>query len=91
MDEIKLIISLAPPSLVDATSALRLSLVGRLGRSRDTQTLFGAINHTCTLSGARRLRAALLEPPNGKSLCFVLLEHYPTMSFLSLTHLALFV
>nr|CDS27090.1 mutS protein 4 [Hymenolepis microstoma] len=50
-------------TLLDATSALRLGLVGRLSRSRDNNTLFKAINYTCTLSGARRLRASLLEPP----------------------------
>lgn len=42
-----------------------MGLVSRLGRSRDSQTLFKAINYTCTLSGARRLRGCLLEPPNG--------------------------
>ncbi|KAL5111109.1 hypothetical protein TcWFU_000175 [Taenia crassiceps] len=51
-------------TMLDATSAIRLCLVSRLGRSRDSQTLFKAINYTCTLSGARRLRGCLLEPPN---------------------------
>ncbi|KAM7539559.1 hypothetical protein Aperf_G00000022313 [Anoplocephala perfoliata] len=51
-------------TILDATSALRLGLVGRSRCSRDTQTLFNAINYTCTISGARRLRASLLEPPN---------------------------
>ncbi|KAL5963190.1 hypothetical protein TSMEX_009071, partial [Taenia solium] len=48
----------------NATSAIRLGLVSRLGRSRGSQTLFKAINYTCTLSGARRLRGCLLEPSN---------------------------
>ncbi|CDS39966.1 mutS protein 4 [Echinococcus multilocularis] len=51
-------------TMLDATSAIRLGLVSRLGRPRDGQTLFKAINYTCTLSGARRLRGCLLEPPN---------------------------
>ncbi|EUB61351.1 MutS protein [Echinococcus granulosus] len=51
-------------TMLDATSAIRLGLVSRLGRPRDSQTLFKAINNTCTLSGARRLRGCLLEPPN---------------------------
>ncbi|VDM17100.1 unnamed protein product [Hydatigera taeniaeformis] len=51
-------------TMLDATSAIRLGLVSRLGRARESQTLFKAINHTCTLIGARRLRGCLLEPPN---------------------------
>uniref|UniRef100_A0A0X3PFA2 DNA mismatch repair proteins mutS family domain-containing protein n=3 Tax=Schistocephalus solidus TaxID=70667 RepID=A0A0X3PFA2_SCHSO len=51
-------------TILDAPSALRLNLVGPRQRFQDKTSLYAAINHTCTLSGARRLRASLLEPPN---------------------------
>ncbi|KAL7061773.1 hypothetical protein AAHC03_01484 [Spirometra sp. Aus1] len=51
-------------TILDAPTALRLNLVGPRQRLHDKTSLYAAINHTCTPSGARRLRTSLLEPPN---------------------------
>ncbi|XP_072025616.1 mutS protein homolog 4-like [Amphiura filiformis] len=51
-------------TMIDSTTARNLELVQNLKDVKSDHTLFGVLNYTKTVGGARLLRANILQPPN---------------------------
>ncbi|XP_022081598.1 mutS protein homolog 4-like isoform X1 [Acanthaster planci] len=50
-------------TMIDATTARNLELVQNIKDPKSEHTLYGVLNYTKTLAGARLLRANILQPP----------------------------
>lgn len=51
--------------IIDPSTSKYLELVRNARNSKSNDSLYGAINYTKTRSGARLLRANILQPPSG--------------------------
>lgn len=49
--------------LLDATTAVNLELLQNIKDPKSEHTLYGVLNYTKTIGGARLLRANILQPP----------------------------
>ncbi|XP_056009857.1 mutS protein homolog 4-like isoform X2 [Ostrea edulis] len=50
-------------TMIDATTAVNLELLQNIRDSKSEHTLYGVLNYTKTVGGARLLRANILQPP----------------------------
>lgn len=51
--------------MIDRGTIQNLEILKNNRTGSQRESLFGSINHTCTVIGARMLRLNLLLPPNG--------------------------